>query len=140
MRGNCKFTCTYFLNADIPNENPRQFSKVVWNENLDSLRQFIDPNSLFQQLVAKDILTLDQQTEFHDRMTFIERRDLLLIAVPSSHHDDYLIRFIRCLRETSNENRGHSELITILTEAIEAKRGVFVRTEENKNEETTVDY
>ena len=123
--------CT-FPYADLPEQYPKQFSRAIWNETLDSLRQFINPSLLFPQLVKNDILTLDQQTEFQDKTTFIGQRDLILTAIPSSDHDDFLIRFIRCLRNTSHENRGHSDLITILTQAIEAKRGVFVCPEESK--------
>lgn len=74
----------------------------------------------------QDLLTHDQRIEFHE-LGFIGQRDLILKQVPNSPHDDYLDRFIVCLKDSSDEaGPGHTELVEALSNSIAKHQNQFV--------------
>ena len=89
----------------------------MWKNHEGTIRFKISVSAIFKHLVAEEIILLtdDAAERYVNAQSESEQKEILVDCVPKSRHDDYLNRFIRCLKESEKEaGKEHKDLADLL--------------------------
>ncbi len=89
----------------------KQVSDIVWRKN-KKLITFKLNTAIFPYLIQESLISERAEEKYTDPKCFeYQKIDLLVSAVPLRGHDDYLVKFIKCLRSSADDaGNAHCEL------------------------------
>ena len=97
----------------------KQVSDIVWKNHKQSMQYSLN-TAIFPYLVQEELIS-DRVVEKYSDLKCLDyqKKDLLISSIPNSGNDDYLARFIKCLRSSSTDDggmRAHEELAKSMEE------------------------
>ena len=106
-------------------------SKKVWRDYKDQMKHSLNV-AIFPFLMQYSLIPVTDSRRYVDsKTTEVEKLDIIIDSVPRSGHPDYVLKFSKCLRDSSQEaGQAHEELAVLLETAynkhIENETGVSI--------------
>ena len=107
----------------------KRISDIVWNNHKQRTRKSINV-AISPYLIQEGLMGGDRTNEkYTDLLENYKKLDLIVRSVPKCGKDDYLVRFIACLRNSSEEDGGMGSHVE-LADSMEAEyRSLMERAE-----------
>ena len=107
----------------IGDSREKFISDAVWKNNKESIQRYLNIYPVFPLLVQANIVPRDAQEAYVDITIKPDKRNLIIDSIPKCEQDDYLVRFIECLKNTYEEaGPAHEELVKLLERDYEAMK------------------
>ena len=109
----CWYTC--IVSFAVRTRTESSISKKVWRDHKEQMKSSLSV-AIFPFLVKDSLIPGTDRLKYVDpKTTEVKKLDIIIGSVPRSGHPDYVLKFIKCLRDSSQEaGQAHEQLADLL--------------------------